>query len=133
MRILIYGCTRLTDALAPVLAHDGHEITAMGSDSDRLAILAKQTQVATVWMAEPLMQDYLMMGGIEGSGAFLALSGSDHRNLLMSQIATEIYNVPRVLCYLADPQLQDLFQPIGVNVLSGGADVLSAAREFLEQ
>ena len=62
MQILIYGCTRLTDALAPVLVKDGHQVTVVDANADRLAILGKQTNVSTVWAAEPLMQDYMIEG-----------------------------------------------------------------------
>ena len=133
MQILIYGCTRLTDALAPILVQDGHQVTVMDSDADRLAILQKQTNLSTVWVAEPLMQDYLIQGDLAGSEAFFSLANDDHENILLSQMATHIFNVPKVMCHLSDPQLQDFYQPLGISVLNGGPDSLSAARDFLEQ
>lgn len=133
MQILIYGCTRLTDALAPILVQDGHQVTVMDSDADRLAILEKQTNLSTVWIAEPLMQDYLMQGDLAGSQAFFSLANDDHENILLSQMASHIFNVPKVMCHLSDPQLQDFYQPLGISVLNGGPDSLSAARDFLEQ
>ncbi|MCY4367335.1 MAG: NAD-binding protein [Chloroflexi bacterium] len=133
MQILIYGCTRLTDALAPILVQDGHQVTVIDSDADRLAILEKQTTLSTVWVAEPLMQDYLMQGDLAGSEAFFSLANNDHENILLSQMASHIFNVPKVMCHLSDPQLQDFYQPLGISVLNGGPDSLSAARDFLEQ
>ena len=133
MQILIYGCTRLTDALAPILVQDGHQVTVIDSDADRLAILEKQTTLSTVWVAEPLMQDYLMQGDLAGSEAFFSLANDDHENILFSQMASHIFNVPKVMCHLSDPQLQDFYQPLGISVLNGGPDSLSAARDFLEQ
>lgn len=133
MQILIYGCTRLTDALAPILVQDGHQITVIDTDADRLAILEKQTTLSTVWVAEPLMQDYLMQGDLAGSEAFFSLANDDHENILLSQMASHIFNVPKVMCHLSDPQLQDFYQPLGISVLNGGPDSLSAARDFLEQ
>ena len=133
MRILIYGCTRLTDALAPVLIQDGHRVTVMDSDADRLAILSKQADVTTVWVAEPLIQDYLLQGDVSTVDAFFMLTDDDHKNLLLGQIATHIYNVPKVMCRLTDPQLHDLYQPLGITILDSGPDFLSSAREFLDQ
>ena len=133
MRILIYGCTRLTDALAPVLIQDGHRLTVMDSDVDRLAILSKQADVTTVWVAEPLIQDYLLQGDVSTVDAFFMLTDDDHKNLLLSQIATHIYNVPKVMCRLTDPQLHDLYQPLGITIWDSGPDFLSSAREFLDQ
>ena len=132
MHVLIYGCTRLTDALAPVLVQDGHRVTVMDEDTDRLALLEKQADVSTVCIVEPLMQDFLMQGEITNAEAFLSLSSDDHKNLLFSQIASQIYNVPKVMCHLADPQLQDFYRPLGISVLDGGPDFLSGAQAFLE-
>ena len=133
MQILIYGCTRLTDSLAPILVQDGHQVTVMDTDADRLAILQKQTDVSTMWIAEPLMLDYLRQGDLAGSQAFFSLTSDDHENILLSQMASHIYNIPRVMCLLSDPQLQDFYQPLGISVLNGGPDSVSAARDFLEE
>ncbi len=133
MDVLIYGCSRLTDALAPVLVQDGHQVTVLDTDASRLAILEKQTSVSTLWIAEPLMQDFLTEGKIGTSDAFFSLSEDDHRNVLLCQIATEIYNIGRAMCHLSDPQLQDFYEPLGMRVLHGGHDFLGSARDFLEQ
>ena len=133
MNILIYGCTRLTDALAPVLLQDGHRVTVVDTDSDRLTLLSKQADIHTVQVAEPLMQDFLQEGGITSSEAFFSLSSDDHKNLLFSQIATHIYNVPKVMCRLSDPQLQDIYRPLGLSVLDGGPDFLSSVKDFLDE
>ena len=132
MHILIYGCTRLTDALAPILVQDGHQLTIVDTDSDRLSLLGIHANVNTVWLTDPLLQDPLQLGGIDTSQAFFSLSIDDHKNLLLCQIASHIYNIPKVMCRLSDPQLQDFYQPRGLSVLDAGPDFLSAAREFLE-
>lgn len=133
MHILVYGCTRLTDALAPALVQDGHQVTVLDPDADRLAILGKQTDVATIWAREPLMYDYLQEGKISASDAFFALTEEDHKNVLLCQIASQIFNVPSVICRLTDPQLQDLYGRLGLTVLDCGPDFLSSARHYLEQ
>ena len=133
MQILVYGCTRLTDALVPVLVQDGHQVTVLDPDADRLTILDKQTGVTTIWVREPLMYDYLQEGRIGVSNAFLALTEDDHKNVLLSQIASEIFNVPRVICRLTDPQLQDFYGQLGLTVLDSRPDFISSVRHHLEQ
>ncbi len=133
MNILIYGCSRLTDALVPVLVKDGHNLTVMDPDPGRLAIIKNQADIGTVWIAEPLMQDFLMEASIDSAEAFYSLSNDDHRNLLLCQIASEIYNIPRAMCLLSDPQLQDFYEPLGIRILNAGHDFLGSAREMLEQ
>lgn len=129
---MIYGCNRLTGALAPVLVDDGHEVTVLDPNADQLSILERQTRVKTFCASEPLMQDYLLEGGIEASGAFFALTGDDHLNALLCQLASHIFNVPNVLCRLEDPQLQGLYRELGVNILDSGPSFLASARDVLE-
>jgi trk system potassium uptake protein TrkA len=133
MQVLIYGCTRLADALVPILVRDGHEVTVMDTNANRLAIIKRQAEVNSVWIADPMMQDFLMEGNIDSAEAFYSLSEDDHKNLLLCQIASAIYNIPRTMCFLSDPQLQDFYEPLGLRVLNGGHDFLSSARELLDQ
>ena len=133
MQVLIYGCSRLADALVSVLVLDGHEVTVMDTDADRLAITKRQVGVNTVWIADPIMQDFLTEGKMDSVDAFYSLCEDDHRNLLLCQTASAIYNIPRTMCLLSDPQLQDFYEPLGLRVLNGGHDFLSSARELLDQ
>ena len=129
MEVLIFGCTRLTIALASVLLEDGHQLTVLDSDADRLARLhrEKREQSFTVLHTpEPLMQDYLIQGGIDQAGALLALSSDDHKNLLVSQIAWHIYHIPKVFCRLSDPQLQEFYCGLGLEVV--GSDTVAMGR-----
>ena len=131
MDILIFGCTRLTDALAPVLVADGHRVTVLAPSADRLALLRKKAAITALLTAEPLMQDYLQEGGISGARAFLALSDDDHRNILVCQIAHHIFNVPKVFCRLADPQLGEFYQGLGLEIVDAGPDFLNKTRQAI--
>ena len=131
MRIHIYGCSRLTNALAPVLVEDGHQVTVLDVDADRLEVLSRQTRIKFLCTAEPLMQDYLLDSGIAQSQVFYALSDDDHLNLLLCQVASHIYNVANVMCRVEDPKLQGIYSQLGVNLLDNGPDFLSAARDSL--
>ena len=133
MHVLIYGCSRLTDALLSVLVQDGHDVTVLDTDADRLAIAKRQAGISAIWIADPIMQDFLTDGKIDSAGAFYSLSEDDHKNLLLCQIASAIYNIPRTMCLLSDPQLQDFYEPLGMRVLNGGHDFLSSALELLDQ
>lgn len=132
MYVLIYGCTRLADALVPALVEDGHQVTVMDTDADRLAIIKKEAEVDSVWIADSLMQDFLIEGKIDSAEAFYSLSEDDHKNLLLCQIASEIYNIPRTMCLLSDPQLQEFYEGLGMRVLNGGHGFLNTARELLD-
>ncbi len=132
MRVLIFGCNRLTTSLVADLAGIDTEITVLGGDHDCLDSVAAHTGVQVVLTAEPIMQDYLQEGGINHADVFLAMSADDHQNILVSQIAKHIFNVPKVVCHLGDPQLQVLYAALGLNVVGYSFGLLQDVRQALE-
>ena len=132
MRILLFGCNRLTTSLVPDLAGDGTEITVLGSERDCLASVATHPGVKVILTAEPMMQDYLQEGGINHADVFLAMSADDHQNILVAQIAKHIFNVPKVVCHLGSPQLQVLYAALGLDVVGYSFGLLQDVRQAIE-
>ncbi|MDA1127629.1 MAG: NAD-binding protein [Chloroflexi bacterium] len=132
MQVLIFGCNRITASLLPDLAGEGVEITVLGSERDCLESVASHPGVRVLLTAEPLMQDYLQEGGINHADVFLAMSGDDHQNILVAQIAKHIFNVPKVVCHLGSPQLQVLYTALGLNVIGYSFGLLQDVRQALD-
>ena len=133
MRVLIYGCNQLTPSLVPGLAGDNVTITVLGQTKECLESVAPQPGVEVILAAEPMMQDYLQAGGISHADVFLAMSGNDHENALTAQIAKHIFNVPKVVCHLSNPQLQAFYTDLGLNVVSYSSGVLQDVRQSIEK
>jgi len=114
---MIFGCGTLTDLLVPYLKQAGHLVTVLTDDADALERLRGEYQVKGVYITEPLMQDYLQEGDIEIAEVFLAISGRDHQNVLVAQIAKHIFNVGTVICRLENPQLQQLYAGLGLKII----------------
>tara|TARA_B100000949_G_scaffold205827_1_gene196173 strand:- start:193 stop:426 length:234 start_codon:yes stop_codon:yes gene_type:complete len=77
------------------------------------------------------MQDYLRMGGIDNADVFLALSNDDHYNALVAQIARHIFNVPRVICYLENPQLSIFYASLGLDVVGSTMGLVQDIRQAI--
>lgn len=133
MRVLIFGCNRLTTSLVSDLAADGIEITVLGGERDCLESVASHPGVRVVLTAEPMMQDYLQEGGINHADVFLAMSADDHQNVLVAQIAKHIYNVPKVVCHLGSPQLQVMYAALGLDVVGYSFGLLQDVRQAIER
>ncbi len=133
MNILVYGCNRLTARLVPDLAGEDVEITVLGKERDCLKSVASHPGVQVVLTAEPMMQDYLQEGGISHADVFLAMSSDDHENVLAAQIAQQIFNVPKVVCHLVNPQLQVLYSALGLNVVGYSFGLLQDVRQAIER
>ena len=133
MRVLILGCGRLTTTLVSDLAKNGFEITILSRDRDCLDLVADQPGVTAVLTTEPTMQDYLQLGGIDTADIFLAFSGDDHLNAMVAQIARYIFNVPKVICHLDNPQLQLLYASLGLDVVGYSIGLLQDIRQAIER
>ena len=132
MRGLIFGCNRLRASLVADLAGEGNEITVLGAERDCLESVATHPGVRVVLTAEPMMQDYLQEGGIDHADVFLAMSGNDHENILVAQIANHIYNVPKVVYHLGSPQLQVMYAALGLDVVGYSFGLLQDFRQASE-
>ena len=132
MRVIILGCGRLTVTLVPDLAQAGYNITVLSRDRECLELVADQPGVDVVLTPEPTMQDYLQQGGVDNADVFLALSEDDHQNALAAQIARHIFNVPKVICHLDNPQLQLLYAGLGLNVVGYSIGLIQDIRQAIE-
>jgi trk system potassium uptake protein TrkA len=132
MHILVYGCNRLVARLVPDLTGEDVEITVLGKERDCLESVASHPRVEVVLTAEPMMRDYLQEGGISHADVFLAMSSDDNENVLAAQIAQQIFNVPKVVCHLVNPQLQVLYSALGLNVVGYSFGLLQDVQQAIE-
>ena len=133
MRVLILGCNQLTTNLVPDLVSAGFEVTVLGDDRECLGLVANEPQVQVILTTEPVMQDYLKQGGIDSVDIFLALSGDDHKNAMLAQIARHIFNVPKVICHLDNSQLQLLYSGLGLDVVGYSVGLMQDIRQVIDQ
>ena len=133
MRVLIFGCGRLGANLVKDLSSKDDNITVLGDDRDCLESIAEYQGVRVILTAEPMMQDYLLEGNIDHCDVFLAMSGDDHKNVLASQIAKLIYNVPKVVCHLDSPQLQIMYAALGLDIVGYSFGLLQDVSEVIHR
>lgn len=131
MRMLIYGWSQLAASVIRDLEGEGIDITVLGKDRGRLERLSAYSGVNVALLSEPVMQDYLLEAGISHADAFLALSDDDHENLLLAQVAKQMFNVPRVVCHVENLQLQVLYTALGLNVVCYSRGILEDIRQVM--
>lgn len=133
MQVLILGCNQMTANLVSDLAQGDYTVTVLSRDRECLAQIADEPRVKVILTVEPLMQDYLQQGGIDSADIFLALANDDHHNALAAQVAHHIFNVPKVVCHLNDPQLQILYSGLGLDVVGYSFGLLQDIRQAIEK
>ena len=137
MKVLIMGCGRVGAWLARMLDADGHQVTVLDTDAysfRRLSFAGLPSQFkGTALVGNGLDQEVLKRAGIEGVDVFLALTQGDNRNIMASQIARNIFHVPRVICRIYDPLRQELYQSLGIEAISPTAMFAQMLKEKLER
>lgn len=131
MKVVIMGCGRVGAQLAGLLDTDGHSVTILDTDAYSFRRLPS-TFSGTALIGNGLNEEVLKKAGIEEADAFVALTQGDNRNVMASQIAKHIFNVPRVVCRIYDPLRQELYSTLGVEAFSPTTIFAQMLRERLE-
>lgn len=114
VNILIVGCTRVGAELASVLCEKGHDVSVMDRQSDALEHLSEGFTGLT-FKGVPIDNDDLVAAGIEACDVVCAVTDNDNVNIMVAQIAKEIYKVPKVMAAIEDVEKEDLYQKYGMN------------------
>ena len=131
MKVIIMGCGRVGAQLAGLLDTDGHEVIILDTDSYSFRRLTP-TFGGTALIGNGIDQDSLKRAGIEQADVFIALTQGDNRNVMATQIAKHIYNVPRVLSRIYDPLRRDLYDTLGIEAFSPTTIFAQLVREKIE-
>jgi trk system potassium uptake protein TrkA len=131
MKIVIMGCGRVGARLAGVLDKNGHSVTILDSDSYSFRRLSPDFH-GTALLGNGIDEETLRRAGIEEADAFIALTQGDNRNIMSTQMAKHIFNVPRTLCRIYDPLRRDLYEKLGVEAISPTTIFAEILREKLE-
>ena len=131
MKIVIMGCGRVGAQLAGLLDAEGHAVTVLDTDSYSFRRLPP-TFSGTALIGNGLNEEVLKKAGIEEADAFVAVTQGDNRNVMASQIAKHIFNVPKVVCRIYDPLRQELYTALGLETFSPTTIFAQMLREKLE-
>ena len=117
MNLLIMGCGRLGAQIASILDEAGHAVTVLDTNASsfrRLPESFRGTRAVGNGMDGPALE----RAGITKADAFMAVTQGDNRNYFASQLAREVYRVPRVLCRIYDPIREQIFHELGLETFS---------------
>lgn len=116
MNIVIVGCGRVGASLAKLLDTPEDEVSVIDVDAAALAHLSGEFQGRTV-VGQGFDEDVLLEAGIKDCDAFAAVTSSDNVNLMASEVARRLYNVPHVITRLVNPERLSLYQQLGLDYI----------------
>ena len=125
MYVVIMGCGRVGARVASELRRAGHDVTVLDVNDKAFERLDEDFTGNTL-VGNGLDVDVLRRAGIERADAFAAVTQGDNRNIMASQVARHIFNVPKVVTRIYDPLRQETFELLGIEAIS--PTVLGAER-----
>ncbi len=132
MRVVIMGCGRVGAMLATKLDQAGHDVTVLDLNAGQFRRLPRDFGGESV-VGNAIDQDTLRRAGIESADVFVAVTQGDNRNLMATQVAKYIFNVPKVVCRIYDPIREELYRNMGLETVSPTLVISDLLREAIER
>ena len=130
MNILVVGCGKVGSQLAEVLSEEGHDVSVLDRLEENLDLLSEHFQGFKT-CGIPIDQDVLRQAGIENCQAVAAVSSNDNVNIMVSELAKEIFHVPTVIARTYDPACEEAFAQFGLHTVCPTNLTVSAVRSAI--
>lgn len=116
MKFVILGCGRVGARIAVMLDRLGHEVAVIDRYPDSFKRLPADFGGRTV-LGTGIDEDVLKNAGIETADVFAAVTNGDNTNIMASQVAKELFNVPRVIARIYDPLREETYHALGLETI----------------
>jgi trk system potassium uptake protein TrkA len=117
MRVLIVGGGQTLYFLCRNFTAKGYQVVIINRDRNECVHLARQLPV-TVVCGDGSDPDILKEAGAMAADALLAITPNDQDNLVICQLASLQFGVPRAVALANDPENAEVFQKLGVSTFS---------------
>jgi trk/ktr system potassium uptake protein len=117
MKILIVGSGKTLYFLCRSFASKGYEVVVINRNREECVQLARQLS-ATVVCGDGSDAGILKEAGAMGADAVLAITSNDQDNLVICQLASLQFGVPRAVALANDPENAEVFDKLGVSAFS---------------
>ncbi len=117
MKAIVVGCGRIGSQLAASLFKRGHEVSVIDENDSAFENLPANFQ-GRLHEGDAMNQDVLERAGVRTCDALAAASDNDALNIVVAHIALKEFNVPHVIARNYDPQLRQIYETFGIQVVS---------------
>ncbi len=114
--VMILGASRIAYYLAKFLIESGNNVKIIDMDRKRCEDFANSLPEATIIHGDGAEQDVLLEEGLESCDAFVALTGMDEENILVSYFASSL-NVPTAIPKINKSTLFNMAEKLGLDTV----------------
>ncbi len=128
MKIIVIGYGRVGSQFVRRIDPKVHELVVIDKEADVITRSERPAGVRFL-IGNAIDEDLLREAGAESADVMLALTRHENTNLMIAQIARVVFNVPKVIAVVYDPEREASFHEAGIETLAitlAGADLLAA-------
>ena len=114
---VIVGCGRLGAHIANILSEQGEGVVVIDLSRDTFRQLSSSFNGIVV-TGDATDLSVLEEASLGRSTALVAVTGYDNTNIMVAQMAKKLYNVPRVITRLYEPELECVYKELGIETIS---------------
>lgn len=120
---VIIGCGRLGASLADTLSNEGKDVLIMDKNKNSFHRLTSSFGGLSV-VGNGTDFDMLQEVRIQQASAVIAVTNDDNTNIMIAQIARNIFHVNQIIARVYDPECETVYQEFGIDTVC--PSVLSA-------
>lgn len=122
--IMLAGASRTTYYLGKMLISAGNHVTIIDPEQARCEELCEALPKAVAICGDPADEDVLLEEGIDSTDAFVALTGIDEENILLSFSASD-HNVSKVISKINRKAFASVAEKLGLDCIISPKQVVS--------
>lgn len=130
MYYIIAGCMTIGTSLAQILSEENHDVVVIDSDPKNLEALGSGFNGVTI-TGVPMDEDVLRNAGIEQADALAAVTRDDNMNIMIAQVAQNMFHVPKVIARLYSPEREQVFREMGMTTVCPTSLAVNKIKEML--
>ena len=128
MRIIVVGYGRLGTQVVRHLDTRKHEVVVIDKQRALLGRPNRDPDVK-VLAGNAIDPDVLREAGAEGADALFALTRDENTNLMVAQLAQQVFKIPKVMAVVYDPDREPSYRAAGIETMA----LTVAGAEFIIQ
>ncbi len=114
--IIVVGCGRLGANLANTMYDDGKSVVIIDKDKNSFRKLSASFGGLTV-VGDAMEFSVLNDAEINKAGAVISVTNNDNTNIMVAQIAKEMYQINEVVARLYDPERECVYKEFGISTI----------------
>ena len=130
MHVIVSGCGRVGSQLSEFLSYEGHDVMVIDKDPEAFKRLGAAFNGVTI-EGVAFDEEVLAEAQAEKADAFAAVTNFDNTNLMTAELATSIYQIPKVVSRLYYPERELTFFKMGIEYVCSTTLLADRFKELL--